>query len=275
MSRHSSRKAHDSLAKADLMAHADFLQSALFRGAGFSHAFFTRLGGVSTGPFESLNFSVSVGDAPDNVCENLSRAAQSLGISSLQLYFASQVHGTHVEELRGGEATEEVVQRQADALLSGRPGVACAVRSADCVPVLFADARSGRVAAAHAGWRGLVRGVLGTAVDALVKRGSRSNELLVAIGPHISVGAFEVSPEVAAEIQAAAPGVPVVSHAFGSRPHCDLRRVARAQLRALGVPETQIDDVPGCTLTDPQRFFSYRRDGKTSGRHLSAVVARA
>src|SRR5690606_35362686 len=126
---------------------------------------------------------------------------------------------------------------QADALLSERPGVACAVRSADCLPVLFADPRSGTVAAAHAGWRGLVRGVLVATLQELVRRGCRTDELLVAIGPHISVSAFEVSPEVAAEIQAAAPGTPVVSYEFGPRPHCDLRSVARAQLLTEGVTD--------------------------------------
>jgi YfiH family protein len=257
------------------MVNADFLQSALFRGAGFRHAFFTRQGGVSAGPFESLNFSVSVGDDPLKVDANLRRAAVTLGVPRSSLYFASQVHGTHVEELSGGEVVDAVIQRQADALLSSHPGVACAVRTADCVPVLFADPRSGTVAASHAGWRGLVRGVLLETLKALVRRGCRSDELLVAIGPHISVNAFEVSPEVAAEIQAAAPGRSVVSYEFGSRPHCDLRGVARAQLLTQGVAESHVDDVWGCTLGDSSKFFSYRRDGKTSGRHLSAIVAGA
>lgn len=261
------------MVNADFLQSVDFLHSALFRGAGFRHAFFTRRGGVSAGPFESLNFSVSVGDDPLKVEENLRRAAAVLGVSRSALYFASQVHGTHVEELRGGEVGTEVIQRQADALFSSRPGIACSVRSADCLPVLFADPRTGRVAAAHAGWRGLVRGILVSTLEALVHRGSRVDDVLVAIGPHISVGAFEVSPEVAAEIQAAAPGKPVVSYEFGSRPHCDLRAVARAQLLTEGVVDAHIDDVFGCTMSDSTKFFSYRRDGKTSGRHLSAIVA--
>ncbi len=266
---------HDSMVNADFLQSAHFLESDLFRGAGFRHAFFTRRGGVSAGPFESLNFSVSVGDDPLKVGENLRRAAVVLGVPRSALYFASQVHGTHVEELSGTELAVDVIQRQADALVSARPGVACSVRSADCLPVLFADPRSGSVAAAHAGWRGLVRGVLVTTLQALVRRGCRVDEVLIAIGPHISVGAFEVSPEVAAEIQAAAPGQSVVSYEFGPRPHCDLRSVARAQLLTEGVVAEHVDDVLGCTMSDSANFFSYRRDGKTSGRHLSAIVAGA
>ena len=98
----------------------------------------------------------------------------------------------------------------------------------------------------------------------LVQRGCRADEILVAIGPHISVRAFEVSPEVAAEIQAAAPGKAVVSYDFGSRPHCDLRSVARAQLLTEGVVDAHVDDVFGCTMSDSGKFFSYRRDAKSA-----------
>src|SRR5690606_35434047 len=163
------------------MLNADFLESDLFRRAGFSHAFFTRRGGVSVGPYESLNFSISVGDDPPKVEENLRRAAATLGIERQRLYFASQVHGNTVCGLKGDEPTAEILQRQADVLVSQAPGTACAVRSADCVPVLFADPRSGAVAAAHAGWRGLVRGALVAAVRELEARGCSIADLLVAI----------------------------------------------------------------------------------------------
>lgn len=256
------------------MLNPDFLQSELFRGAGFSHAFFTRRGGVSSGPFESLNFSISVGDDPLRVEQNLRRAAQALGVTREQLYFVSQVHGTGVCELGGDEPASEVTRRCADVVLSAAQGVACAVRTADCLPVLFADPRSGAVAAAHAGWRGLVRGVLAAAVRALEARQCKVSELLVAIGPHISVRGFEVSAEVAAELQAASPNAEIVRDDLGEKPHCDLRGLARSQLTALGISAERIDDVLGCTWTDPSLFFSYRRDGKTSGRHLSAIVVR-
>jgi len=256
------------------MVNAHFVQSDLFRGAGFSHAFFTRGGGVSDGPFESLNFSVSVGDDAARVAENLQRAARALHLTRERLYFASQVHGTNVLAVNGDESAEQVIHRRADVVLSSTLGVACAVRSADCLPVLFADPCSGMVAAAHAGWRGLVRGVLKATVDALCARGAHTDRLIAAIGPHVSVQAFEVSAEVAAEIQASAPGTQVVRHDLGSKPHCDLRRLAHAQLHAVGLAQAQIDDVLGCTFTEPARFFSYRRDGKVSGRHLSAIVAK-
>jgi YfiH family protein len=142
------------------------------------------------------------------------------------------------------------------------------------VPVLIADQRSGRVAAAHAGWRGVVRGIVRVTVGSLLKQGSQVKDLLAAVGPHISVAAFEVSEEVALELASAAPGVGAVVRNPGAKPRVDLRRLVRAQLTSLGFAEAAVDDVQGCTVSDADLFFSYRRDGAASGRHLSAVVAR-
>lgn len=250
------------------------LESEVFRGAGFQHAFFTRHGGVSRGPFATLNFSISVGDEPQHVEENLRRAVLALGIEPNQMYFLSQVHGSRVHAVSGTEAPKRVVELRGDALTTATPGVACAVRSADCVPVLLADQRTGRVAAAHAGWRGVARGVVVAAVQDLLAHGCRVADLLAAIGPHISVAAFEVSDEVATELSARVPGIDAVVRKPGKKPHVDLRKLVRAQLTSLGVGDAAIDDVHGCTASDPDLFFSYRRDGAVSGRHLSAVVAR-
>jgi hypothetical protein len=99
-------------------------------------------------------------------------------------------------------------------------------------------------------------------------------DLLAAIGPHISVAAFEVSEDVAGELSSAVPGVDAVVRKRGAKPHVDLRKLVRAQLLGQGFSGTAVDDVQGCTVSDPDLFFSYRRDGAVSGRHLSAVVAR-
>lgn len=249
------------------------LQSELLRSAGFSHAFFTRIGGVSEGPYRSLNFSSAVGDAVERVAENLDRAARALGVESAHVYFLSQVHGRDVVAVDGSEARREVLERQGDGVASATAGVACGVRSADCVPVLVADRRSGTVAALHAGWRGTVAGIVPAGVHRLRELAGAAPEIVAAIGPHISLSAFEVSEEVAREIAAASPDPHVVDASLGPRPHVDLRRVVRAQLRAAGVPDANIDDVIGCTVGDPEQFFSFRRDGAKSGRHLSAIVA--
>jgi len=251
------------------------LESGLLDRAGFRHAFFTRRGGVSSGPYESLSFSQAVGDTAKNVAENLSRAAATLEIAPERIYFLSQVHGANVVTLDGSEARERVLEREGDAVVSGRSDLACGVRVADCVPILVADCRSGAVAAIHAGWRGIVAGVIASALDELGRVAGGPIDPIAAIGPHISVGAFEVSEDVAEELRKASPDPGVVERSWGERPHVDLRRLVRALLIRAGVPENRLDDVPGCTVGDPTRFFSYRRDGQRSGRHLAAIVARA
>ncbi len=250
---------------------AQRLTSPLLSEAGFKHAFFTRGGGVSEGPYASLNFSYAVGDRAEAVDENLRRAAAALGVLPNHVYFLAQVHADGVVELREPEPQREVLFREGDALLSSNPQLACGVRTADCVPILVADQSTGRVAAVHAGWRGMVARVLPAALRALA---GPPNQLLAAIGPHISVDRFEVSEEVAAEL-AAEGGEACVRRQPGRKPHVSLRQIARKQLQEFGVPGVQIDDVLGCTHADAEQFFSFRRDGKHSGRHLSAIVARA
>ncbi len=249
-------------------------QSPLLQAAGFRHAFFTRPGGVSSGPYESLNFSVAVGDQADNVQENLARAARALGVAPERVYFLSQVHGSGVQLLEGSEDRLEVLHEQGDAVVALRGNVACAVRVADCAPVLIGDKTSGAAAAIHAGWRGVVAGVVAAAVHRL-RAEVGEGELVAAIGPHISVANFEVSDDVAAELAGASPDPEVVDRTRGPKPHVDLRRILRAQLRQLGLSDASIDDVGGCTVGDPRLYFSFRRDGRRSGRHLAAIVPRA
>jgi hypothetical protein len=250
------------------------LESRLLREAGFSHAFFTRRGGTSRGPYASLNFSWTVGDDERNVIENVSRAARQLGVDASRLYWLSQVHGSDAHVVTDSEDPTAVRERSGDALLGAAAGVACGVRTADCVPVLLADERSGCVAAAHAGWRGVVLGVVPATVEHLRALAGRGAEIVAAIGPHISAGAFEVGEDVADELARSSPVAGVVRRGSAERPHVDLRAIVRAQLRAAGVDDARVDDVFGCTVSDPELFFSYRRDGPRSGRHLSAIVAR-
>ncbi|HEV8246785.1 MAG TPA: peptidoglycan editing factor PgeF [Polyangiaceae bacterium] len=260
---------------------ADYLESSLLRAAGFRHAFFTRRGGVSQGPYASLNFSLSVGDAAEHVARNFELAGDVVGVVPAGIFFLSQVHGAAVEVLTDAaahqpDARASVIQREGDALLSSAPGVACSVRTADCVPILIGERRSGAVAAIHAGWRGLVRGVIeaGTLrLRELAQGAPGSAELVAAIGPHIGPESFEVGEDVAAELEGVSEAKGVVQ-VRGGRRYVALNRIVRAKLQALGIAPAQIDEVGGCTLSEPDRFFSFRRDGKESGRHLSVVVAR-
>lgn len=253
---------------------ADCLTSALLTSAGFHHAFFTRRGGVSEGPYATLNFSRAVGDDGERVARNVALAAEVLGVSAARVYYLSQVHGQVTHVLDGTEDPAGVINLEGDALVSRVAGVACGVRSADCVPILVGERRSGAVAAIHAGWRGVVRGVVEAALASLRAEAGGAGELVAAIGPHIRVGAFEVSDDVAEELAAASPVAGVVERG-GAKPHVSLVRIVRAKLEALGVAAGAIDDVGGCTVTEPERFFSFRRDGKVGGRHLSAIVPRA
>lgn len=248
------------------------LSSGLLTRAGFVHAFFTRRGGVSEGPFAELNLSPGVGDRPEHVSENLGRAARSLGLTSERVFVAAQVHDNGVLLLHGNEAPSAVAQVPADAIVSSTAGLGCGVRTADCVPILLADPETGRVAAVHAGWRGVTRRVIASTTLRLLELGSRSGALLAAIGPHIGPDAFEVDADVAGELERASSASGVVQRPEGSKPRVNLARIVRAQLIEAGLVDGQIEDVPGCTHGDAAAFFSYRRDGQKSGRMLAVIV---
>lgn len=245
------------------------LTSQLLSKAGFRHAFFTRAGGVSVGAYQSLNFSYAVGDVHAQVDANFRRAAHVLGVPVNRLYFLSQVHGNRVMELTGEEEQRTILLTDGDALVTGVPELACAVRTADCIPVLMADPQSGRVASAHAGWRGIENGILTNTVKRL---GSRPERCIAAIGPHISEAAFEVSAEIGGRLEAVGPGADCVRPTAPGKAHVALGEIAEFQLRQAGL--SAIEHVRGCTFSDASRFFSFRRQGKHSGRHLSAIVSR-
>jgi purine-nucleoside/S-methyl-5'-thioadenosine phosphorylase / adenosine deaminase len=254
------------------LPHIPYLQSALLAGAGFRHAFFTRRGGVSLGPYESLNFGYSVGDERAHVDENFRRAGEVLGVAADAVMTLSQVHGNAVVEVEAGHSRAALRAREGDALIAAAGQVACGVRTADCVPILLADPETGGVGAVHAGWRGTVRRVIDAALSELEQLGARRSRLLAAIGPHISRAAFEVGEDVADELRRASRAADPIELRPGARPHADLRRIISAQLQQAGLEASAIDQVAGCTVEDAERFFSYRRDGAKSGRMLSAIV---
>jgi hypothetical protein len=190
------------------------------------------------------------------------------------LYEASQVHGSGVHVVRSPESIGEVRLQEADALVAAPGGIGIGVRIADCVPVLVVDLQSGAVAAIHAGWRGTVRGVVEAGVESLLRHGcGEPGALVAAIFPHIERCCFEVGDDVAQTLQQAARSAAVVDRSR-AKPHVDLAAIVVGKLMALGLRADQIEQVPGCTRCEPERFFSYRRDGKRSGRHLCAIVSR-
>lgn len=251
----------------------DVLRSQLLLELGFSHGFNLRTGGSSAAPFASFNLGRAVGDDPAHVDENHRRFALALGYGVDSLYETSQVHGAFVRAVSAGDDPNTVRRDEADALLATRAGATVGVRVADCAPVLLADADSGAVAAVHAGWRGTALGVVECATRALLAAGhAEPTRLVAAIFPHIRRCCFEVGEDVAQTLLASSPDPDVVDRSR-TRPHVDLGAIIAAKLQALGVPAVQVDSVPGCTRCEPERYFSFRREGQRSGRHLAAIVA--
>jgi YfiH family protein len=227
-----------------------------------------RQGGSSQAPYDSWNLAHHVGDDSHAVAANRARLGQFLPAGTA-VQWLNQVHGTRVI---AGNAKGDCPD--ADACWTREHGVACAVLTADCLPVLFCSAAGDAVAAAHAGWRGLLAGVLENTVSAM---GVQPGQLLAWLGPAISGPAFEVGQEVrAAYLEASSgalssalescftPNIDKPGHYFA-----DLYALTRLRLAALGVGQVYGGNF--CTYTDPARFFSYRRDGQT-GRMASLIL---
>ncbi len=251
----------------------DLLRSPLLTAHGFAHGFSLRTGGDSVGAFAEANLGRGIGDDPDRIARHLEDVAAQLRVAPACLYEASQVHSARLIDVSTGPRRDAVRKMQADALLSQRPATAVGVRTADCVPVLLADRRTGDVAAVHAGWRGVATHIVTVAVYGLRARGSHPEDLLAAIGPHARAPEFEVGDDVAAEIQAAIPGEEI-RVASGGRLSVDLARGIAAQLRDVGISPGSIEDIGGHTMREPARFFSHRADRGRTGRHLSAIAVR-
>jgi YfiH family protein len=241
---------------------------------GFHHAFFTRQGGHSPPPFDSLHFGAA-GQKADALAANLRCAAEVLRVAPAHLYTTTQVHGRDAVIVQGTEDHDDVRARRADALASRAATVACGVKTADCVPLLVADRASGAVAAIHSGWQGTELNVVAAGVAALRGLIGAPGDLLAAIGPHIEVCCFEVGDDVAERLRRCTPDADAIERRPGARPHVNLRKIVRAQLADLGFAPHLIGDVDGCTKCDGARFFSYRRDREQSGRLLAAIAVRA
>lgn len=230
----------------------------------------TRAGGCSAPPYHSFNLAHHVGDARDAVAGNREILAQALPAHT-PVQWLNQVHGTSVVE-----AADTASYPEADAVWSRQRDFACAILTADCLPVLFCSTSSDVVAAAHAGWRGLLDGVLEATVAAMA---AAPDQMLAWLGPAIGPRAFEVGAEVreaflqaCTATQEAATGCCFVPNA--ARPghyFADLYALARIRLEAVGV--TAIYGEHLCTFSDSTRFYSYRRDGVT-GRMASVILLR-
>jgi polyphenol oxidase len=246
-------------------AAADSLLAFRWELPGGVHAAFTtRAGGVSAAPWDSLNLGAHVGDDPAAVAANRAQLRALLALP-VEPSWLEQVHGTAVADLDGPARAKPVT---ADAAIASTPGRICTIMVADCLPVLFASRDGSRIAAAHAGWRGLAAGVLEHTVAALGLPGA---QLTAWLGPAISRAHFEVGDEVREAFVAADAGAEVcfAANARG-RWHADLIGLARRRLAALGI--ASIAGGEWCTFADRARFFSHRRDGR--GGRMAALIWR-
>ena len=247
-----------------------YLECTPLRDAGFVHAFSTRQSGESVEPFDSLDLQ-RPGAAPERREElerNTRRFLDAVGLPGRGLADAQQVHGKLVLE-----PSACGLCGAGDALVAESGGPAIGVRSADCVTLLVGDPSTGRVAAIHAGWRGVVAGVVGTALRTMSERGSKTHHLIAAIGPAISAARFEVGPEVVSAFVAADLGECAMPTA-GAKAFADLEKAVCLQLTREGLPATSIHACGCCTAAEPARFFSHRRDAGLTGRMLSVIAPR-
>jgi len=251
---------------------APFEQSAALADLNrVRHGYFGRKGGSSLGKFAENNMSIAVGDEPRAVDINRTGAAEALGFRRNHLFLLKQVHSSKVHRLSAYPTDDLPIE--ADALVTRQPLLALGILTADCTPILLADARAGVIAAAHAGWRGAVDGIVGNTVAAMVDLGADPGAIVAAIGPTISGENYEVGPHFMEDFTSLrSDGWRHFSTRNGGRAHFDLPGFVAAELQRAGV--TQVERVGGCTYGEPDRYFSHRyatHQGVKTGRQIAII----
>jgi YfiH family protein len=243
-----------------------------FAGNGVRHGFFTRAGGVSEGIYQGLNVGAGSEDSADRVAENRARVSAWMGVAPDRLVTLYQVHSADALLVREPFSAP---RPKADAMVTDRPGIALGVLSADCGPVLYADAEAGVIGAAHAGWKGALTGVLEATVEAMERLGARRERIAAVLGPSICPQNYEVGPEFVARFVAADKANDAYFSPSAKAGHAlfDLNRYTVDRLRRAGVAAAMVDR---CTYADEARFFSYRRATHRGepdyGRQISAIA---
>jgi YfiH family protein len=249
--------------------------SPLLSQLGVPHAFSTRLGGISQKPFDSLNLGnpngCAIQDVTDHIRRNYRLLQQAAGCAERELLYLHQIHGAKVVRVTRDHPHDNNLK--GDALVSDDPARVLSIRVADCVPILLSSDDGRTVAAVHAGWRGVIAGVVIAALDEMNRRSDLpARRVVAAIGPSIAFAAFEVGHEVIDEFERTfGPDAPVRRRADG-KGYVDLRGSLIRQLRSAGVPENQINTTDCCTYAHADEFFSHRRDQGITGR-MAAIIA--
>ena len=243
------------------------LRHELLDDARLAHGFFTRHGGVSGGSYASLNGGIGSGDEPATVESNRALAASALGGG------ASDIHGLYQKHSAIAVETGDGPRQEGDALVCNRPGPVLTILTADCAPVLLADTEAGVVAAAHAGWRGAVAGIIRTAIEAMARLGAEPGRMKAVVGPCIQQASYQVGPDLKEAVLAASPGAEgfFVPDPEPERFRFNLPGYVLSQLTEAGVEAAAMTED---TYSD-DRFFSHRRachdNAPDSGRLMSMI----
>jgi YfiH family protein len=247
--------------------------SSLTALPGISHAFFTRHGGVSQGIYASLNGGQGSGDLPEHVAENRTRMAATLGVAPDHFVTAYQVHSPDVIVVDRPWSREQ--RPRGDGMVTRIPGIALGISTADCGPVLFADAEARIVGAAHAGWKGALAGIAEATVGVMERLGAQRRRITAALGPMIQQANYEVGPEFVANFCRDDTENARFFAPSSRRDHAmfDLAGYISARLKRAGIE--RLEDLGLCTYADA-RFFSYRRSVHRGdpdyGRHINAIA---
>lgn len=240
------------------------------------HAFTTRLGGVSTGCFESLNLTVGRGDSLENVEENIRILARGVGFDPERIVLTRQIHSCFVRVVTDSDCLGLCHQAypQCDGLVTNTPGLAILVFTADCTPILLWDPVTGAVGAAHAGWRGTAQGIGVKTVEAMVKHfGCKPENIYAAIGPNIAQCHFETDGDVpAAMLEAYGPEAEGYVERRGEKYYLDLKGINALALRRAGVAHIEISEV--CTYCQCDRFWSHRASRGERGSQGAVICCK-
>ncbi len=239
---------------------SDEIDSAAIRAAvldGVSHAFFTRIGGVSQGVYASLNGGVGSNDDPAAVAENRARMAGVLGVAPRNFLVPYQIHSAEAQAVTAPWPESE--RPRCDGLVTATPGLALGVTGADCGVLLFADRRAGVIGAAHAGWKGALTGMVEALVAAMEGLGAKRRDIAAALGPTISAQSYEVGPEFLAQFQAGDAGYARFFAASAQPGHFMFDLPNFIELRAEQAGIGAFENLRLDTYADETRFFSYRR----------------
>ena len=254
-----------------------YASSPLLEGIdSMRHGFLTRIGGVSKGCFSSLNFDIRDGDDIGNVEQNKAIAGRVFCFKPIGLLTANQVHGNHMLTIENPVKDLSALSKtDADAIITNQDGIAIGVLTADCVPIILADPIKKIIGIVHAGWKGTVNGIAKKAIDAMIKKfGSDRKTIIAAIGPSIGPCCYKVGDVVVKKFWGRSSEFRgnefIVKE--GNAWRLDLKKANYAQLLKSGIlkPNISVEDI--CTSCRNDLFFSYRKDGKVTGRQLNFIM---